>query len=670
MEVVPQLNRRKACDLCFTKKIKCDMMKPVCSNCRIYKSECRTTAIRRRAGVSRKPAVSLDPSDASHPGLGGATAAPDNTLSVHVPTATASSGPQLDPGLESRLARIEQQLQQVLSVASSAVNRANELEARTAGHHAPWPNPMPADPGKNTLSSVFDDNDGDGGGGGDHVSPEALNNHDHVVRTPIPKLPPLEELQPIVDSYFAYFNHAIPIFSQPEFARLLAGWYSAPSRRSRAAWAAINIVLALSSSIPLVPRQQVYYDDDPKTVYYMSNAQSVLAELVTRDEDLLGLQVLLGLVFLLQGSKDPRSASVLIGAAVRLTHRLRLQSRDNIEENYTAEEGLHRCRVFWIAYLLDKEISIRHHTPSVQVDADIDLDLPSRHPPDGVSDIYTADGRVRVNYLRLRVQLAHIQGRTYDLLYSTRSTRISPQERQSRVVRLATQLEKWRRSIPAEMQLGSVDRHLDRFALIHMATLLWSYHASLATIHGVWSHNAHWMKRISNYSQTVIRDSEIDGRKCCYHQHPPLPAAWKRLLGASRECLALANKMPQSDCNVWANTCSLFSAMIIIMSNMYEFPDSDPLANDRDLVQYALGIFHKIKDISELVPLKKLHVVVVELDRASSAAVEMSERKRVSVIWGIRRPRACYHPLTPISWLSIRLAATMVRLAAIGRMFP
>lgn len=70
--------------------------------------------------------------------------------------------------------------------------------------------------------------------------------------------------------------------------------------------------------------------------------------------------------------------------------------------------------------------------------------------------------------------------------------------------------------------------------------------------------------------------------------------------------------------------------MIIIMSNMYEFPDSDPLANDRDLVQYALGIFHKIKDISELVPLKKLHVVVVELDRASSAAVEMSERKRVS----------------------------------------
>lgn len=41
-------NTLTACDLCFLKKIKCDMLKPACSNCLLYKSECRTTTVRRR----------------------------------------------------------------------------------------------------------------------------------------------------------------------------------------------------------------------------------------------------------------------------------------------------------------------------------------------------------------------------------------------------------------------------------------------------------------------------------------------------------------------------------------------------------------------------------------------------------------------------------------------
>ena len=48
-----------ACDLCFTKKIKCDMLKPVCSNCVLYSAECRTTSVaRRKANISRAKAAS------------------------------------------------------------------------------------------------------------------------------------------------------------------------------------------------------------------------------------------------------------------------------------------------------------------------------------------------------------------------------------------------------------------------------------------------------------------------------------------------------------------------------------------------------------------------------------------------------------------------------------
>lgn len=42
-----------ACDLCFHKKIKCDMLKPTCSNCRVYNSQCRTTSVRKSYGTER-----------------------------------------------------------------------------------------------------------------------------------------------------------------------------------------------------------------------------------------------------------------------------------------------------------------------------------------------------------------------------------------------------------------------------------------------------------------------------------------------------------------------------------------------------------------------------------------------------------------------------------------
>lgn len=48
-----QLLTEKACDLCFTKKIKCDMLKPVCSNCVLYQSECRTSIIRRKPNAAK-----------------------------------------------------------------------------------------------------------------------------------------------------------------------------------------------------------------------------------------------------------------------------------------------------------------------------------------------------------------------------------------------------------------------------------------------------------------------------------------------------------------------------------------------------------------------------------------------------------------------------------------
>ncbi|KAK3317144.1 fungal-specific transcription factor domain-containing protein [Cercophora scortea] len=598
----------ETCDLCFTKKIKCDMLKPVCSNCRQYHTECKTTAVRRRAGQNARKPTAL------------AAAAVNVNMAAADVSPSVSAG-QLNEsdrlaGLENRLARMEEQLQHVLLVATAAIN-ANSKVSHAASGTAPASLPNIASQNDTRELDTFlrfeDETE--------LISDEL----DPITRHPALKLPPLDHILPIVEAYFTHFNPVIPLFSQVPFMRMLNAFYSSPSsNNSHAEWAAINTVLALGSRLPFQEASSETHD----STRFMDNAQSALTHLVTRDEDLLGLQVLLGLVLLYQDTKDPRPATVLIGAAVRLTHRLRLQSRNDIQALYPAAEGLHRSRLFWITYMLDKEISLRHQTPSVQLDADIDLDLPDPSPADGVGDIYTLEGRVRVSYLRLRVQLAYIMGKGYDLLYSTRSSKVSAQERRDRVVRLSRQLEIWRGHIPGEMQLRTAADNLGRMELVFMATLHCGYLSCLVMVHGVWSSNAQWIQRVSRYGQVVIKDSEFDGRRVCSSQMPPLPVAWKRCVQISRECLAMARRMPQSDYSVWNNACAFFSAMIIILANMYEFPDDECTAADRELTGYALEFFKTFKDASVLIPFQQLHMVVVEMHGRASMAVEAAAHSR------------------------------------------
>ncbi|KAK0669856.1 fungal-specific transcription factor domain-containing protein [Cercophora samala] len=618
METVSQLSRRKACDLCFVKKIKCDMIKPQCSNCKQYSTECKTTAVRRRIG---RPKVPRHDTNAS-----AETDSPDE----HEAAASKMDSDQTAKiqGLESRLARIEEQLQQVLSVASAALASANRIPGPrvitvSSGEESDFDNSTRL---LNTLPLPGSSTDTSGPSAG---STATSSPSESVIRSASPNLPPLEEILPIINTYFSQINHAIPLFSQAEFMRMLHDWYIHPARRTWAVWAAVNIVLALGSWIPATPIQDMNFAE-AETAFkgYMNNAQSVLAELVTREQDLLGLQTLLGLVILYQTMANSKQGAVLIGAAVRLVHRLQMQSRNNIEVSYPQEQGLHRCRLFWIAYMLDKEISLKHHTPSIQLDADIDQDLPVSHPADGVGDIYTADGLVRVNYFRLRVRLAHIQGRTYDMLYSTRSTKISMAERQARVIRLTYLLENWRSNIPAEMVPDALNSRLGRMERILMSALYGSFVGCMVMVHGIWSQQAAWMKIISDRSLMALQLGRTDERKSCINQQPPLPSAWKRCVQLSREFSRALMQLPESDVNIWANLAALLSCLVIILTNMFQSPGHEDLEEDRQITQWLVRMLNKVKDLSVTVPLTQMHVVVADLEQRAEAAVATAQMKR------------------------------------------
>lgn len=253
-------------DTCFKKKIKCDMLKPACSNCLLYKVPCITTPIRRRAAP-------VHPSSPSLPITITATTPAPSHLSPLEGVSPMSHN--MDENLlEARIGRIEARL--------DSLSEANVAKPYSA---------MPATPTRH----------------GEH------------------SIPPLIEILPVIEDYFYDFNSALPLFYQHQFMKMLSEFYSEQeqSKRSRATWAAINVVLAIGYRIRASKVDAAVGFDDGKIRKYIDNAQKELDELVTRQEDTLGIEVVLGLV-----SKYPArlSNSLTSSIPVLCCHKISLRS--------------------------------------------------------------------------------------------------------------------------------------------------------------------------------------------------------------------------------------------------------------------------------------------------------------------------------------------------------
>ncbi|PNP45947.1 hypothetical protein THARTR1_10873 [Trichoderma harzianum] len=524
--------------------------------------------------------------------------------------------------IESRLALMEQRIEQIIGATAATAAQLHETPplATTALSAFPVPNQLPDQPLlhfdcdfngiSSQLSSVTHPID---------LAVSETPNFNMKRTNSYPHLLSFEEIQPIVENYFTHINSLMPLFSQTTFLRKLHDYYASECQNPRKTWAAINIVLALGTCLPTSPSADLdLQNEDSQVAKYVSNVQSVLSELVTRDVDLLSLQIILGLVIIFNSLKDSSPAVVLIGTAIRLAHRLRLHSRDH-QHNSRPDETLQRSRVFWIAYLFDKDICIRHHTPSVQADDDIDLDLPIDIPADGAGNIYAKDGRFLINFFRLRLRLAHVQGQVYDQLFSTRASKITPQERQRRVALLHNQLERWRLTVPSELQADVVTEHANRTTVFWLCMTHFSYLGCLVMIHGMWSHDAEWRKRLKPSSF----GSDDIGRP---RSLPPLPGGWKYCVQMSRHCMVLVCRAPLSDCSIWTNGCAYFSALIIILANLLENPTHTAVDDDLQLTNYAVGIFDRMSDASSIVQMKRLNVVAAELDRRARLIVKHVRR--------------------------------------------
>ena len=201
---------------------------------------------------------------------------------------------------------------------------------------------------------------------------------------------------------------------------------------------------------------------------------------------------------------------------------------------------------------MTKDISLRIKAPSIQSDADIDVPLPSLTVSDGIGLIWSQDGTSHFNYHRLRVDLAHIEGQIYDLLCSNRASRVPPEERKRRICRLQIQLNRWYERVPPAFQIDNAATNLAPTELVIVTKMHHSYLLATVMTHGLYSHNAEWLKMFNSRNQGAIEDLAQAMDSCATKAHtPPFPGGWSRCVELSRGCMELFEKSTPTECLVW-----------------------------------------------------------------------------------------------------------------------
>jgi len=343
------------------------------------------------------------------------------------------------------------------------------------------------------------------------------------------ELPPHREVLSATESYLTTLNAILPLFNPGRLLQLINNWYSYPGRRERTTWAAINVVLALAHH--RIPPEETTMSES--AAFYLHNAQTVLSEVIMGEPDLLNVQILLGMVLLFQGTRDLKPATMLIAIAVRLAHELGLHTRgaECIDKSHLLE----RDRVFWIAYILDRDISMRTSRPPVQREADINLEWPSAEPDDGAGNVTDADGMFSFNFLRCRIRLARIQGEIYDFMLATGAGTMDNCQRDENIARLNHMLDYWMLSIPPPFRPSSVVQ-AGQPNLCRCFAVLYSTHLACRTqVYRAHAMASPWMETLQSFGRTVTQRGRIIPA--------PLPTPslehWEKLVDETRRYMQL-----------------------------------------------------------------------------------------------------------------------------------
>ncbi|KAL2673942.1 hypothetical protein Neosp_012388 [[Neocosmospora] mangrovei] len=365
----------------------------------------------------------------------------------------------------------------------------------------------------------------------------------------------------VMDTFNSFFRF-FPLFDKQDFLQKFDRHYLTSSPSNPGWWACINIVLSLAHRFRSMRMFETGYES-AQACGYCHNALAVVAELNILHNSLPAVQALVGMALVLQGSANSHPASVLTAAAVRLAQAMGLhrKTRDN---GLTEAENEQRRRVFWLAYILDKDISLRMGQPFSQDDDDMDVELPS-----GVLSSLPSnrDEPCTIDLFKSRIGLAVIQGQVYKRLYSVQASQQSETQKASVAKEFDSIISYWRSSVEIDLDSDHVAMPLSPEAL-HVIILRFTYIHCLVMV----------ARHLPQRQQHMVNEgSDLQGTF--------VPVESDCLI-ESRKAVRLMHLIPHGDyACVWIMLHPFFAAVTMLLQNALDHPTCADAQSDLEIVQ-------------------------------------------------------------------------------------
>lgn len=139
--------------------------------------------------------------------------------------------------------------------------------------------------------------------------------------------------------------------------------------------------------------------------------------------------------------------------------------------------------------------------PPAQDDEDMDVQLPSQDPADGMGNVDLQCGG-KANVFRFMCSFATIVSKVYNQLYSVNATRLSDEALLTTIGELDTELQDWKNSIPVNVRPEYEIKVAHQPLILHIVILHLTYYNCLMTIHRRSVHHNSWTSRA-----TAIQDA-------------------------------------------------------------------------------------------------------------------------------------------------------------------
>ncbi|KAI1341992.1 N-terminal binuclear Zn cluster-containing protein [Xylariaceae sp. FL0016] len=430
------------------------------------------------------------------------------------------------------------------------------------------------------------------------------------------QLPPKPEALSLLKDYFENFNCMFPLFHQPTFMHLVERQYSSDPYQGSGWWASINCVFAIAHRLRVMSNL-VPQEEDEKAWAYMKNAMGVFSELTMRNTDLLSVQALLGMALFMQGTPNPQPSFLLIAAAIRSSHSIGLHKRGT-GFNLNPAEIEQRKRVFWIAYMLDKDLCLRSGRPPAQDDDDMNVELPDADPADHIGNIPLANGKGKMNLFRVMCELSVIESKIYKRLYSTKATKLSDGELLQTIGDLDKDLENWKDKIDIDYRPEHEINASHTPLILHIAMLHFSYYNALTTIHRMSVHHGFWTSRLSNYAIQGLNARPLN---------PRVFSSAALCASAARATISLLKYIPQGDFScVWMILYFPVSALVTLFGNILQNPNDPRARSDTKLMNIVVTFLSTLGQEAETGGVHRMLGVCAEFERIARFVIDKAEK--------------------------------------------